>query len=261
MMRRLKLTVAYDGTNYHGFQRQNNALSVQQVLEKGLTKLFYHDIALVPSGRTDTGVHAAGQVVSFSTTGLLPADRIVMAAPGVLPPDIVVKQAEEVPATFHARRDALGKHYRYRILTGPANDPFRQRYVWQVRGKLNMTAMQTAASQLVGTHDFSSFRTMGSTPTHPVRTMYIAAFSHLDDELVFDIIGNGFLYHMVRNIVGALVFVGRGKFSPERFADLFAACYKSGSPPMAPACGLTLNQVFYTKEDLTRTVESRTIIQ
>ena len=260
-MRRLKLTVAYDGTAYHGFQRQNNALSVQQVLEKGLTKLFCHEIILTPSGRTDTGVHAAGQVVSFSTTGIVPVDRIVTAAPGVLPPDVVITRAEEASPSFHARRDALGKHYRYRILTGPANDPFRQRCVWHVRGPLNKSAMQTAAAMLVGTHDFSSFRTMGSTPTHPVRTMYVAAFSQVDDELVFDIIGNGFLYHMVRNIVGALVFVGHGKFSIARFADLFAACQKPGSPPMAPACGLTLKEVFYTEEDLTRAVESRTIIQ
>ena len=261
MKRRLKLTVAYDGTNYHGFQWQDNALSVQQVLEEGLAKLFGHEISLIPSGRTDTGVHAAGQVVSFSTTGKIPVDRIVRAAAGVLPPDIVVRHAEAVEASFQARRDARGKHYRYRILTGEANDPFRERYVWHLKETLDWTAMNTAAAHLLGTHDFSAFRTSGSTPTHPVRTLYTAHFTRLGDELVFDIIGDGFLYHMVRNIVGALAAVGRGKLTPDGFNALLASRNKDGAPAMAPASGLTLNAVFYTAEDLTCAVESRTIIQ
>ena len=260
MTRRLKLTVAYDGTNYHGFQWQENALSIQEVLQKGLAKLFGHEVSLVPSGRTDTGVHACGQVISFTTTGAIPVDRIVLAASAVLPPDIIVQHAEEVAETFHARRDAVGKHYRYRILARAANDPFRERYVWQIREQLDLVAMQAAAGLLLGTHDFSSFRTSGSTPTHPVRTMYVAAFEQREDELLFDIIGDGFLYHMVRNIVGALVAAGRKKIAPADFGALLVRCDKQGAPAMAPARGLTLKHVFYTQEDLTRAVESRTII-
>ncbi len=261
MTRRLKLTVAYDGTNYHGFQWQDNALSIQQVLEEGLAKLFGHEISLVPSGRTDTGVHAQGQVISFLTTGRIPVERIVQAAPSVLPPDIVVVQAEMAAPTFHARRDAVGKHYRYRILTRAANDPFRERYVWQLREALDVDAMQAAAALVLGTHDFDSFRTTGSTPTHPVRTMYVSAFCQCGDELVYDIVGDGFLYHMVRNLVGALVAVGRRKLTPACFAALLAARSKDGAPAMAPARGLTLQRVFYCQEDLTQAVASRTIIQ
>ncbi len=261
MTRRLKLTVAYDGTNYHGFQWQENALSIQQVLEEGLAKLFGHDISLIPSGRTDTGVHAQGQVISFTATGRIPVERIVRAAPSVLPPDIVVLRAEVAPPSFHARRDAVAKHYSYRLLTREANDPFRERYVWHLREPLDAGAMQAAAALLLGTHDFDSFRTAGSTPTHPVRTMYVSAFRQNGDELVFDIIGDGFLYHMVRNLVGALVAVGQGKMTPDDFGALLVARSKQGAPAMAPARGLTLQRVFYREEDLTQAVASRTIIQ
>ena len=157
-MRTLKLTVAYDGTNYHGFQKQTNALTVQQVLEEKLSLLCGEKIVTAGSGRTDTGVHARGQVVSLTTSGSIPLKNLLKACAGILPKDIVLWQAEEADEGFHARYSACWKRYCYRIVQNKHADPFLRNYVWQMREYLRLEAMQEAAQLLLGTHDFSFFR-------------------------------------------------------------------------------------------------------
>ena len=170
-MRTLKLTIAYDGTAYHGFQRQQNAVAVQQVLEKKLEPLFGHSLVLHGAGRTDAGVHAAGQVVSFTTTGTIPAEKICRAASSLLPADIVVIAAEEVADSFHARKSAVAKTYLYRLYQGAFANPFCRNYTWHIRHPLAVDEMREALQRIEGTHDFSSFRATGSVMTDPVRTI------------------------------------------------------------------------------------------
>lgn len=244
-MRTLKLTIAYDGTNYYGWQRQKNHVTVQQVLEESLAKLFAEPLNIAASGRTDTGVHAYGQVVSFSTSGKIPLENIVKAAKTVLPDAIAVLQAEQVEDNFHARYNAKAKQYLYRIIQTDLPNPFQVNYSWLIDKKLDVEKMQTAADLLIGTHDFSSFKASGSTPTQPVRTIYEAQWQSKGQELSFIIKGNGFLYHMVRNIVGTSVAVGLNQISVQDFADIFVAKNRKLAGKTAPAQGLYLAKVFY----------------
>ncbi len=244
-MRWLKLTLSYDGTRYHGWQRQTNAFSLQQALEEKLARIFGEKLSITASGRTDAGVHALGQVVSFSTAGRIPLANIPAASRSVLPPDIVVLAAEEAPEGFNARFDAKGKSYIYRIVENGQPDPFRINYAWLLGEKLDMAAMQQAADMIVGEHDFTSFRASGSSPSLPVRNMTKALWRRDKDEAVFEITGNGFLYHMVRNLVGSMVEVGRGEKSPKDFSDILRAKDRRLAGKTAPAEGLYLQEVFY----------------
>lgn len=249
MKRFVKLTVAYDGTAYHGFQRQKNALTVQEVLEERLTPLFGEPLRLACAGRTDTGVHALGQVVHFATTGRIPLDRVAKASRGVLPPDIVVCRAEQVDESFHARKAAVAKRYVYHLLQQEGPHPFWHRYAWLAPKPLELEAMCQATQQLLGRHDFSSFRAAGGQPVQPVRTMFSAGWQQRGPLLSFHICGEGFLYHMVRNLVGALRAVGEGELSPEDFVSLLAARDRRLGPPTAPPQGLFLQEVFYRREE------------
>lgn len=244
-MRRIKLTIAYDGTNYHGWQRQKNLVTVQQMLEERLAKIFGEPLSVIASGRTDTGVHAYGQVVSFSTNGKIPLENIVKAARTVLPASIAVLAAEEVPEDFHARYNAIAKRYLYKIVQTNLPDPFQANYVWLINEQLDVKKMQQNVDLLIGVHDFSSFMASGSTSTQPVRTIYAAEWQKKDDELIFSIKGNGFLYHMVRNIVGTSVAVGLGKLSIDDFAKIFEAKDRNLAGKTAPAQGLYLDKVYY----------------
>lgn len=247
-MRTLKLTFAYDGTNYHGFQRQTNAVTVQQIIEEKLAALCGEPVTVAGSGRTDTGVHAKGQVVSLVTNGTIPVGNLVRACAGVLPEDIVLCQAEEAQKGFHARYSACWKRYCYRVLTKPYNDPFLRNYTWQLRDQLDLAAMNIAAAMLVGTHDFSFFRSAGSVQSSPIKTIYKAEWQSLSDgELLFTIEGNGFLYHMVRNIVWNLVEVGRGKKSIACLEAEFAEGERDFRMVPAPAQGLYLDYVGYAQ--------------
>lgn len=244
-MRTLKLVIAYDGTKYHGFQKQKNAVTVQGVLEEALSKLCGEAVRTIGSGRTDTGVHALGQVISFTTEGRIPCANLVRASRSLLPSDIVIISAAEVEEGFHARISACWKRYEYRLLFNEYDNPFQVNYAWQMREHLNVPAMEQAASKLLGTHDFSAFRSTGSVDTSPVKTMYEASWEQSGDELRFIIAGDGFLYHMVRNIVWSLVQVGLGKRSVGDFeAELKAKRCDFDSEP-APAQGLYLAQVYY----------------
>ena len=246
----IALTVAYDGTNYNGFQWQSPPrVAVQNVLEERLAKIFGEPIELAASGRTDAGVHAFGQVVNFFTDGRIAVDKIPIAAQSVLPSDIVVREAREVDKNFSALHSAKSKIYLYRILRGAASNPFVNRFAWHIFRPLDVEPMREALSLLVGTHDFSSFKSASNVFRDPVREILSAEIFNEEffggDMLTIKIHATGFLYHMARNIVAAVVEVGRRRWSVEDFRKVFAARDRSLVPATAPACGLCLQKVFY----------------
>lgn len=245
-MRNIKLVLAYDGTHYHGFQRQANALTVQQIVEEGLSKIFGHTLTLTGSARTDAKVHAYGQVVNFFTSGTIPAERIPLAARGLLPPDIVVLDAAEEAPEFHARFCAHSKIYRYRVLNTRLANPFERNYAWHFAHTLDTAAMQEAAQAIVGTHDFSAFRAVGGAPVSPVRTIFSAACRAGEHGITeFEFWGSGFLYHMVRNLVGTLIEVGQHRLTPAGFAAVLAGRDRKAAGITAPPQGLYLIKVNY----------------
>lgn len=245
--RNIVLKVAYDGTAYHGFQRQAPpVIAVQNVLESRLSKIFGDSIEMAASGRTDAGVHALGQVVNFFTDGRIPVEQIPRAANSQLPPDIVVVDAWEGGFTFSARHSAKSKTYIYRIQQGQVPSPFTRAYAWYIRQALDIAAMREALALLVGTHDFSAFRAAGGAPMSPVRTLYEASLEEKPgDILEFTFHGNGFLYHMVRNIVGTVADVGKGRCSVAHFEEIMVSRDRRQASPTAPACGLCLYKVEY----------------
>lgn len=246
-MRTIKLVVAYDGSAYHGFQKQKNAVTVQSVLEEMLAKLCGERVVTAGSGRTDAGVHALAQTVTFTTNGRIPCVNILRASRTMLPRDIVLLDAQEVEEGFHARFSACWKIYQYKLLCNDYDDPFRARYAWLLRERLDVKAMNEAAAFLSGTHDFSAFRSTGSVEGSAVKTIYEAYWQRQGRELVFRIAGDGFLYHMVRNIVWSLVQVGLGKRAPADFAAELATQRGTVLNEPAPSEGLYLEQVFYDK--------------
>ncbi len=241
----LKLTIAYDGSRYHGFQFQLNAQTVQQVLEEKLSLLLGESIRVIGSARTDAGVHAYKQVVSFRTRATIPTDRIPAAARGIMPRDIIVLEAFEVPDSFHARFSATGKLYCYRILNSSIPNPFQRNYAWQVYEPLDASLMNQALQLLVGEHHFGAFQAAGSSARNPVRTLYSLQCERQNESIEFKLRGNGFLYHMVRNIVGTVVHVGVGKLSLEKFKEIFESRDRRQAGITAPATGLYLLEVFY----------------
>lgn len=243
--RNLKLTVAYDGTNYHGFQRQNKCVAVQNVLEEVLPSIFGDSIELAAAGRTDAGVHARGQVINFFSDGMIPLENIPRAANRLLPKDIVVTDAQVVDRDFSALHSAKRKKYIYKLHHNKIPDPFLRRYSWHYEYSLQLEPMQEALSQLVGKHDFSAFRAAGGAPGSPVRTLYEASCQKKGDIFTFCFWGDGFLYHMVRNIIGTVVKVGNGKISPAEFAEIVQSRDRNKAGKTAPAAGLTLWQVYY----------------
>ncbi len=244
--RNIRLTVSYDGSGYHGFQRQTPPIkAVQNVLERVLGQIFGDAIELAAAGRTDAGVHAYGQVVNFFTDGSIPIDRVARAANGLLPPDISVTEATEATRDFSALHSARRKTYLYRILQRETPDPFRRNYTWHIHQPLDTEALAEAAKTLLGRHDFSSFRAAGGAPMSPVRTMDMAEVRREEDEIRLTFRADGFLYHMVRNIVGTLVNVGRAVITPADFAVILAAGDRHQAGATAPAAGLYLMSVEY----------------
>lgn len=245
MTRNLRFTVAYDGTNYSGWQRQANALAVQEVIEQALTKICKETVTIFGSGRTDAGVHALGQVVSFRTTSSIPVGRLAAALNGLLPPDIVTRDGEEVPAVFHARSSAKEKMYRYIIYNDPISSPFNRYYTWQLFAPLNFEAMVQASEYFLGTHDFSAFRATGGGPKKPVRTLYLSSWQKKGSFLEYEVRGTGFLYHMVRNMVGAMVEIGKNKIPSDAILDILASKQRHLAGITAPPQGLYLVHVTY----------------
>ena len=242
----IKLTVCYDGSNYSGFQRQAKEITIQQVLEEKLARVCGEAVTITGSGRTDAGVHARCQVVSFATNGTIPTENIVRALNGILPPDIRALRAEETKEGFNARKDACWKEYEYRVRYMPQPDPFTRNYAWQMTELPDMAKMNKAAVMIIGTHDFSGFQSAGSTPVLPIKTIYKSQWETTPEgTLVYHIAGNGFVYHMVRNLVWSMVQIGLGKNPPEAMAEELTLTRGEFENSPAPAQGLYLARVSY----------------
>jgi tRNA pseudouridine38-40 synthase len=244
-MPRVRLTLEYDGTDFVGWQRQLNGRSVQAVLEAALEELLGAPVVALAAGRTDAGVHALGQVVAFDAARVLPAKAYLRGLASLLPQDVAVVAAEEVPEGFDPRRWASGKRYRYLISRRPGRAPLLRRTHWELFTPLDVGAMRESAAALVGTHDFSSFRAANCEAPHARRTLRELALHEEGEVLRIEVEGTAFLKHMVRNIVGSLVEVGRGKRPPAWVAEVLAAKDRTLAGPTAPAHGLTLVGVTY----------------
>jgi tRNA pseudouridine38-40 synthase len=245
-MRTLKLVLEYDGSRYCGWQVQGHEPTIQGVLEQALAKILGERIRVHGAGRTDAKVHALGQVASFRTSATLPTDALRHGLNSLLPRDIAVYEIEEAAPDFHARFSAQGKTYVYRILTRPVRSPIRLRYVWHMPRSLDVGSMTEAATALLGTHDFTSFRAAGSGVVTSERTITAVTLDREDDEIVLRCTASGFLRHMVRNIVGTLVEVGHGRRTPSEVPRIIAARDRRVAGMTAPPQGLYLVQVLYS---------------
>jgi tRNA pseudouridine38-40 synthase len=241
-----RLTIAYRGTDFSGWQRQTQKRTVQECLEAALEKLWGKSISLQGSGRTDTGVHALGQVASFNAPRLHAATVLQRALNANLPRDVRVVKCRLVSPAFHARFDAIGKTYRYQIWNHLVQDPFTWDTHWHLPRPLDVAGMRQAARLLLGQHDFASFTSNpGYERESTVRTIHRASISRKGPLLTFQVSADGFLYRMVRNLVGALAKVGIGKITVADFKKILEACSRSQAPATAPACGLYLVSVKY----------------
>ena len=244
-MRNLKLTIAYDGTDFHGWQLQPELRTVQGVLDHAIAALTRDKPTTIASGRTDAGVHALGQVVHFLSPTHLSPDTLRKGLNALLPADVRVLEVEDRPQAFHATLDARSKRYRYVIDNRPVADPFLTRYAWHLFHHLDEAAMLRASRPLLGRHDFRSFETEWPNRTSSVRTIFDLGVERLEDRLHIEVEADGFLYNMVRSIVGTLVLVGKGR-RPESFAaEALAAQSRTAAGPTAPPRGLFLLRVRY----------------
>lgn len=245
MERHIRILVEYDGTDYAGFQRQANAPTIQAALERALEQCLEQKTVVIPAGRTDSGVHAVGQVCKFRTTGRIPVDRIPLALNRLLPEAIVVKHAREVSEKFHPRFDATSRVYRYTIDNQPIRSALLRRYAYHVPRPLEVAAMQRAARALVGTHDFASFQARGSEMGGTVRDLLSLECGKRGTRITITVEANAFLYQMVRNIVGTLIQVGLRARPPAEMAAILAARDRQAAGPTAPPQGLCLVRVKY----------------
>ena len=244
-MRNLKLVIEYDGTHYQGWQSQKNGLTIQDVLEEALSKILNQKIRLNGSGRTDSGVHALGQVANFKTESALDTNALLKGANSLLPADILIKSVEEVPENIHARFSAQSRIYEYRIWNASQPSVFYRSYSWWVQMPLDVEVMHKAALYLIGWHDFSSFQGADHEKVSPEREVREVAFRHEGPEVIFFIQANAFLRHMVRNIIGTLVEVGKSKMSHQEFVEVVEARDRTKAGKTAPAQGLFLKEVCY----------------
>ncbi len=250
-MRNVKLVVAYDGSEFSGWQVQPQAATIQGTLASALERLTGEKVLPQGSGRTDAGVHALAQVASFRTASPIPLDHLVPALNHILPPSIRVLEAEEVPLEFHARKSARAKTYRYRMYRASLCPPFLARYVWHYPFPLNEPALEQAAQEVVGEHDFASFAAVDPElhseegNRSSLRRIFHSSWTRTADELVYTVQANGFLHHMVRNLVGTLVLVGKGTLQPEDVIPILEKRNRSAAGATAPAKGLYLVRVEY----------------
>lgn len=244
-MKRIKLTVAYDGTNYCGWQIQPNGITIEEVLNKKLSKLTGEDIRVIGASRTDSGVHALGNVAVFDSETGIPPERLAYALNQRMPNDIVVVKSEEVPLDWHPRYCNCTKTYEYHILNAKVPDPTRRLTRYFVSYNLDLEKMRQAAGYLVGEHDFASFCNVRTNVEDTVRTIYDLDVQKVGDEITIRIRGNGFLYNMVRIIVGTLLRVGRNFYTPEQVKDILDAKDRQAAGVTAPPQGLMLVGIEY----------------
>jgi tRNA pseudouridine38-40 synthase len=247
MERTLKLVLAYDGTDFHGWQRQAGVRTVQQDLEDVLRRVLRHPLSVAGASRTDAGVHARGQVARVVTSAPIPVYNLWRALGHHLPPDVALVHASVAAPAFHPARDARAKLYRYRIFNAPQRpvEELAGRYAWHMWYPLDLDRLRAAAATLVGTHDFAAFASQGSPRASTVRTVRRIGIRRCIHEVLVDVEGDGFLYNQVRNMVGTLVEVGRGHWAPERMRDILAGRDRRLAGPTAPAHGLCLQWVCY----------------
>ena len=244
-MKRVKLIVAYDGTNYCGWQVQPNGITIEQVLNENLSKLLGEEIAVTGASRTDSGVHSMGNVAIFDTETRMPADKISFALNQRLPEDIVVQDSCEVPSDWHPRYQVSRKTYEYRILNRTFRMPNRRLDTYFYHHKLDVDKMKQAASYLVGEHDFKSFCAVGAQVKTTTRTIYSCELKQDGELLTIRITGSGFLYNMVRIIAGTLVEVGRGAFAPSEVKEMLEQKERGRAGATAPPQGLVLLGIVY----------------
>jgi tRNA pseudouridine38-40 synthase len=255
-MRNLKLILAYDGTDFRGWQVQPDAPSIQGLLTSAIGRITGQKVLPQGSGRTDAGVHALGQVATFQTTSVIPAANLVVALNHILPASVRVLEASEVPAEFHARKSAKAKTYRYRMYRQEVCPPFLARYVWHYPYPLDFSRIEAAAPLIEGEHDFTSFAAVDAEKCRGegsqvnagecnLRRVFFSAWHREAEQLVYEIRGNGFLHHMVRNLIGTFVLVGKGTLRPQDLGQILAAKDRSRAGATAPASGLYLVNVEY----------------
>ncbi len=243
------LTIAYDGTNYSGWQVQPNGLAVQQVVEEALEQLLKEPVQVRSSGRTDAGVHARAMAAAFSTSQNLPLRAFVEGTNRFLPQDIAIQSARIVPDGFKPITMAHAKQYRYTIINSSVRSPLDRLYSWQVREPLDLAAMAEAASRFVGSHDFAAFRASNCVAKTTVRRIDSVEIIRQNSRITIDVIGGGFLKNMVRVMVGTLVDIGKGRFTPADIDKLLQSGDRKEAGSTAPACGLCLMQVVYPDLD------------
>lgn len=239
-MRRIMLTVAYDGTDYSGWQIQPHAETIEGVLNRELSRLLQEEIRVIGASRTDAGVHAEGAVCVFDTESRIPAEKFSYALNRSLPEDIRIRASEEVENDFHPRKCDCRKTYEYRIWHDAFPMPTNQRYTYWIYTKLDVERMRKAASYLVGRHDFASFSSTHRQTENTIRTIYRLAIIENGKEVILSVCGDGFLYNMVRIIAGTLIEIGQGKREPEEVKDMLLARDRACSGPTAPPHGLVL---------------------
>jgi len=247
--RNIKLVIAYEGTAYNGWQRQRGAPSVQETIETAAEQVIGRSITIRGASRTDSGVHADGQVAHFIVDSPIPDRAFAGALNGRLPSDIVIRSSEPVPMQFHASRDAMHKTYRYTLYTARARDVHQFRRRWRFPCDLDLQAINDAAGAILGTHDFRAFASAGDMRTDSVRTVFHSfAYRSGPHEIQVEITADRFLYHMVRNIVGTLVEIGRGRWPAEKIAEILADRDRTQAGPTAPGHGLCLVSIEYPQD-------------
>lgn len=244
-MKNIKLIMEYDGTNYCGWQIQDNAVTIEQIVENALHKITGEKQKVNGSSRTDSGVHARGFVGNFLTDSNIPSDRFRDILNSKLPQDIVIIKSEEVQLDFNARFHSKGKTYSYTILNRQQRPAINRNYVYYYRKKLDINAMEKAAKCFIGTHDFVGFKSNGSITKTTIRTIREINIDVSEDNIIFYITGDGFLYNMVRIMMGTLLQVGTGKKNPENISSIILSKRREEAGPCLPASGLCLEKVYY----------------
>ena len=249
-MRNIALKLMYLGTAYHGWQIQKNAATVEETLEKALSTVVCHPVKCTGAGRTDAGVHAQVYIANFRTTSTIPCDRIPLAVNTRLPNDIVVVKATEVPEEFNAIGSCIRKEYTYRIYNSRLGDPFYVDRAWFYPKHLDETVMQAAADRFVGTHDFAAVRSVGTETKTTVRTVYYFNVKRTGNLIECSVCANGFLYNMVRAMVGTIVYAAEGKFPPEAVTDILESKNRTAAGPTVPPGGLYMTNLWYHEDIL-----------